>query len=587
MNGGIRKLDFALVEHAGCVNVLKPILKITLLFFYHTVFRDSSSKLTCEAIFVGCGNKNFNISRCMNNNNVFVIDGNLSGINVEYLHYSVYHNIGGENIDLIPLIYKAIMYNCALNYNENISYGFVYDNNTFMFLINGKINNGEYFINKEYYFKNVTCYNNVFAWNNIFNDILRGTFGLNLSNTAKTHKIIGTYGLKLPNVVTGKKTYSTSQSIIKNVHVRNANDYTKACHLKKSADFEYLSKIGADVRDASLSLNVTFDDNLSIAASETWNVHNGGYTVVYVNGHGSKIYLPKNSKAKIWASIDKNDFFTVSNLIVDGFNCNIEIKAGICMLNEVSFKNAHNNGDFNRGFGGAILNQGFCYCENCYFYNNSAKYGGAVFNAGNFTFKHCIFEKNHASKKGNDICEVDNGVHTYKDDEHYWRLSSKDGFEWVVTFDDRSRVINGEVINNSGKCGYTYLKSDSLVKKSIMASALSFVVGTVTGLVVGIATLNPVAGFAAGVAGGAYISWYVGEHNYDPDYQAWKPYAIIMGLSVVSGVMGGITGGYIGASVAAYVTSEINLLTAEIISDTASVASYNPYPVEDFIFTTF
>ena len=79
----------------------------------------------------------------------------------------------------------------------------------------------------------------------------------------------------------------------------------------------------------------------------------------------------------------------------------------------------------------------------------------------------------------------------------------------------------------------------------------------------------------------------MGEHNYDPDYQAWKTYAIIMGLSVVSGVMGGITGGYIGASVAAYVTSEINLLTAEIISDTASVASYNPYPVEDFIFTTF
>jgi hypothetical protein len=32
VNGGIRKLDFALVEHAGCVNVLKPILKITLLF---------------------------------------------------------------------------------------------------------------------------------------------------------------------------------------------------------------------------------------------------------------------------------------------------------------------------------------------------------------------------------------------------------------------------------------------------------------------------------------------------------------------------------------------------------------------------
>ncbi|WP_296891041.1 hypothetical protein [uncultured Methanobrevibacter sp.] len=95
----------------------------------NTVFRDSSSKLTCESIFVGSGSKNFSISRSMNDNRIFVIDGNLSGINVEYLHYSVYHNIGGENIDLIPLIYKAIMYNCALKYNENISYGFVYDSN--------------------------------------------------------------------------------------------------------------------------------------------------------------------------------------------------------------------------------------------------------------------------------------------------------------------------------------------------------------------------------------------------------------------------------------------------------------------------
>ena len=544
----------------------------------NAVFRDSSSKLTCEAIFIGCGYENLNISRCMNNNKIFVIDGNLSSIDVEYLHYSVYHNIAGENIDLIPTIYKAIMYNSALNYTENISYGFVYDKNTFLLLINGKLNNGEYFINKEYYFENVTYYNNVYAWNKIFKDILGGTFGLNLSNA-----------------VTAKKTYKTTQSIIKNVYVKNSDDYIKVCHLKKSADYDYLSKRGFDIRDASLSLNVTFEDNLSIAATETWKIHDRGYTVIYVNGHGSKIYLPKNSKAKIWATIDEKDFFSASNLIIDGFNCNIEINAGTCMFNGVSFKNAHNNGDFNRGFGGGILNQGFCYCENCYFYNNSAKYGGAVFNVGNFTFRHCIFENNHASKKGPDICEVDNGVHTYKDDDYYWRLSSADGFEWPVPYGEQYKVINGELIKNTGKCGYTYLKSDSLVKKSIMASALSFVVGTVTGLVVGIATLNPAAGFVAGVAagvatgigGGAYIAWYVGEHNYDPDYQAWKTYTIIIGLSVVSGAMGGITGGYIGAGVAAYVNSEINILAAEIMSDAASVVSTDQCHVDTYLFTVF
>ena len=163
----------------------------------------------------------------------------------------------------------------------------------------------------------------------------------------------------------------------------------------------------------------------------------------------------------------------------------------------------------------------------------------------------------------------------------------------TLKLSDYTITENGEVINNSGKCGYTYLKSDSLVKKSIMASALSFVVGTVTGLVVGIATLNPIAGVVAGVAagaatgvaGGAYISWYVGQHNYDPDYQAWKTYSIIIGLSVVSGVMGGITGGYIGAGIAASVTSQMDLLYAEILSDTASVVSSNQLPANAFLFT--
>lgn len=184
---------------------------------------------------------------------------------------------------------------------------------------------------------------------------------------------------------------------------------------------------------------------------------------------------------------------------------------------------------------------------------------------------------------------MDKGVHTYKDDEHYWRLSSKDGFEWVVTYDDHSRVINGEVINNSGKCGYTYLKSDSLVKKIHYGICFILCYLYCNRPVVGIATLNPVADVAAGVAtgvgGGAYISRYVGQHNYNPDYQAWKTYAIIIGLSVVSGIMGGVTGGYIGACVAASVTSQINLLYTEILSDTASVASNNQMPASAYLYT--
>ena len=49
--------------------------------------------------------------------------------------------------------------------------------------------------------------------------------------------------------------------------------------------------------------------------------------------------------------------------------------------------------------------------------------------------------------------------------------------------------------------------------------------------------------------------------------------------------MGGVTGGYIGACVAASVTSQINLLYTEILSDTASVASNNQMPASAYLYT--
>ena len=147
--------------------------------------------------------------------------------------------------------------------------------------------------------------------------------------------------------------------------------------------------------------------------------------------------------------------------------------------------------------------------------------------------------------------------------------------------------------NDSEVYWCNHLDSDSLVEKTFLSSAISFFTGFVTGFVVGICTLNPVAGAIAGVAagaatsvaGGAYISWYVGQHNYDPDYQAWKTYSIIIGLSVVSGIMGGITGGYIGAGIAASVTSQMDLLYAEILSDTTTVVYDNQMPANAYLFT--
>ena len=506
----------------------------------NTVLINSSSKLTCEAIFTDCKHT-CNISHCMANNKVPVIKGELSGINVNYLHYGVYQNIAGEKINLVSSIYKTIMYNCALKYNENITYAFVYSDNTFLFTINGKLNNGEYLINYEYYFANVTSHNNTYAWNNIFNDLLK-------------HSISG---------------YNKTISVVKNVYVKDSVDYDDIIHLMKSDDVNYLSGKNIDIADADISLNVTFADKISIVTGETWKVHKSGYDIIRVNGQSSRISLAKGSEKKIWVSIDEKDFFSATKLIVDGFNCHVENKGGKSIFEEVSFKNAHNNDNFNRGFGGAILNQGYVICKNCYFYNNSAKCGGAVFNVGYFEYKGCIFENNHASKEGNDICSVDDA-----------KEQKGDGSFTVICSDKGVKVINGEYIDDTGECNYVHLKSESLVKATLIGAVTGYVVGAVVGLVVGVCTLNPVAGIAAGAtagvaagaAMGAYTSWYMTTNNYDPELKVWKVYATVIGISVVAGAAGGVIGGYVGAgleeveiAVESELASESDAMTEGII----------------------
>ena len=184
-------------------------------------------------------------------------------------------------------------------------------------------------------------------------------------------------------------------------------------------------------------------------------------------------------------------------------------------------------------------------CKNCYFYNNSAKCGGAIFNAGYLEYEDCIFENNHASKKGNDICSVDDAQEKEGDDS----LT-------VMRSDKGIRVINGENITDTDEYYYVHVKSESLVKATIFGAVTGYVIGAVVGLVVGVCTLNPVAGIASGVAAGVaaggamgtYTAYYMISNNYDPELKVWKVYTIVIGISVVAGAIGGAMGGYVGAS---------------------------------------
>ena len=133
-------------------------------------------------------------------------------------------------------------------------------------------------------------------------------------------------------------------------------------------------------------------------------------------------------------------------------------------------------------WGAAILNTGYCQCNNCTFIDNYCSKGGAIFNHGNLELNNCIFKGNIGYSEGDDVLNVDNGI----------------------------VKLNGNKITGS-KGPITYTESvtstsEMIVKVGIVVVAFAVVGLTVGGVVVAIIAGSPIIFAACFISAGVLVA---------------------------------------------------------------------------------
>ncbi|MBQ6098381.1 MAG: hypothetical protein IJL02_00775 [Methanobrevibacter sp.] len=290
----------------------------------NTTFINCASKIVGEAIYVTPNVKQWKVTGKFNNV-LPIVDGGETNIDLSVLSKTCGTNLNGNQIDLVPLLYKALVTGKA-NYldNNTLFYGRYINNNTYEFVVH-RIFKNEIIYEKHFTFQNVKNQNDI--CNNL------------ISN--QNHM---------------------SQMLIKNVNIWDSSQYDNAVAITSSVLNNILNSIPASERGSVVkALNINFQQTLTIGSKATWNPVSRGFDVLNINGHHSKITGGSKSDEEIkFATLKDGKIISISDLTVDGFNTAIENLGGTYYLNGVTLSNNKMDYMIQRDWGAAIINTGEC-----------------------------------------------------------------------------------------------------------------------------------------------------------------------------------------------------------------------------------
>lgn len=457
-------------------------------------FVNSSSQLSGEAIYIDRNRKSVHFVNDTFINAYPTIDGAIVGLDTNYLYYShmvyVYGNMNteeGYRMNIIPLIYKAIMMGGVVKIDDVYSFFAQYNNETGVFTLNIVAHEvfDDSFAHMDADYLKSFCFSNVTGINQIFDAAIHGN-----------------YKFDITQVITG--------------YVSNKADYET---FSRCSAFGLWFKTDKGVRTLTNGLRVIFTDKLIIDSSNTWDVKKMGYNTITIMGNGSTIRGGAGDRdEKKWVVIDDNEVqFITNDLTISGFNTAVECLKGTCYFNNVNFNGNRMDYWIDRDWGAAILNTGVIICNNCSFTNNYAKYGGAVFNQGYLALNNCTFKGNTAyGDKGDNVCVGDGGV----------------------------VKINNENVTKSNTIVYfaESISTSTATWMTVVSVVGSFAIGFLAGVI----TANPIAGIAIGFAVGAAIGTFTAAEiissNYDINYNRLTTCLFVIGGSAAAGALGGLVG---------------------------------------------
>ncbi len=470
----------------------------------HSTFRNSSSILTGEAIFLDRKGKHCHITGNFDNLNP-VIAGNATGIDVSYLEYGYGSRFCDVNLDLVRVIYSSIVNNYLHIYNDGIIYFSSYNGTDFILNVAKNFNDSGIVYGKAYHFFKVSDYNDVFK------------------------KLL-------------EDKYSYELMVTKTLEVKNLKDYENAIKVAGS-DFDIPDAVSKDLINSmrldSISTHnffnsfhriipFTFHKQLVVNfvgqnvfnSKSTWKPSDN-YDSIVIHGNNSIISVSSGKRDEArWAHIKSEKcLFIASDLTIEGFNMAVRNEKGTCIFNNVNFHKNKMKYIIDKDYGAGICNTGACICYNCTFSDNYCKYGAGIFNQGYLEVYNCTFNDNDAYGKGDDILNVDKAI------------VKVDG----VQINKTGGVV--KVVKSLSK------KTVKLIK--ILAPAIAFVTGFVAGFVIG----GPVAGLVVGAIFGAAIgvgsAIYVCNHIYDINTNKVALAAMLIVTCTAAGAAGGFLGGYL------------------------------------------
>ena len=461
-----------------------------------------AKSLLGDAIYVDRNRKNLSLIKniFLEKNNHKIIDGSISNIDVDYLHYChelyAYGDIMSHQaykVNVVPLLFKALMVGGTNDYNGLFKYNVVYDNVTGNFTFNiighDKLSESAFYEipDSAYdYIKSIHIKSNITDLNQAF------------SNICVRHN----YEVNVAQVLTR--------------YVSNEQDYENVNHCLSNGLWFGQDK---DVRFKSLTdgLKVIFTNKLTINSHTTWMTKNNAFDVITIVGNGSTINGgTKKDYERTCFEVTDNKILIVNGLTIKGFNTAVKCIGAMCIFNNVNFENNVMDYLFDRDWGAAILNTGAVFCTNCTFKSNYAKNGGAIFNQGYLSLNNCSFEGNKGYGVGNNVCVGDGGI----------------------------VVVDGKNITEN-----TYITTFA---KSMSASETTFVqfliiaLSFVAGIIVGSMCLNPIVAVAVGAAVGACLgagasAMIISEH-YNINFNRGLTCLLLISGSTIAGAFGGIFG---------------------------------------------
>ena len=496
----------------------------------NTYIINSSSKLK-NMIYLNPG-ASLNVEDIYTDNvDELIMFGDYTCIDADWFYHPVYINIFDKNINLYEIVFKSMTETTYIFNNtwtneityldKNFKYNAEYNGTDFYINFNrlylgfdNKIEHakqdyvadyrkidGDLILSKTYHFKNIT------SMGDIFYAIHEGKYIIENS-------LIAEYTFK---------TYWSDISDIKGISYSKVKDYLNT-----------MGYVNADDYKDSSFLNIILPSHATYVTNSLGNIFDSlsDYTTIFVNGNDNRIVGPnKNDENNQWTGIKVSNEkinLVLRNLTISGFNHGVFIDKGSCTLINVKITDNYCNYDFEHDWGAGILNLGMCAIINCTFINNYAKYGGAIFNAGYLTIDNMTqFLNNNAYKSGKEIIYVDSAIINYNGTDYQ-------GPEMVLTF-------NGTEYEVSHLSGYS---EQEITNNMIFSFVASFVGGLIGGLAGGM-IVGVVTGAIAGLISGTVTAVVTLSKNYNYHVSNLNTALLIVGGSMLSGIVGGIVGGAI------------------------------------------